>query len=143
MATVKTIMKGKTVKSLNLDSEYYNKEANGVIKLLNEAWTLEGIVTDLKHKLSYERNGIQAITELEPNTELDITNILHCNTDWLLSEELYTVDIYNTTVLITEETIKQAKYMVKQYDNLINLLDSYLNGCYSVSTMDREVLGLK
>ncbi len=143
MATVKTIMKGKTVKSLNLDSEYYNKEANGVIKLLNEAWTLEGIVTDLKHKLSYERNGIQAITELEPNTELDITNILHCNTDWLLSEELYTVDIDNTTVLITEETIKQAKYMVKQYDNLINLLDSYLNGCYSVSTMDREVLGLK
>ena len=143
MATVKTIMKGKTVKSINLESEYYNKEANGVIKLLNEAWTLEGIVTDLKHKLSYERNGIQAITELEPNTELDITNILHCNTDWLLSEELYTVDIDNTTVLITEETIKQAKYMVKQYDNLINLLDSYLNGCYSVSTMDREVLGLK
>lgn len=143
MATVKTIMKGKTVKSINLDSEYYNKEANGVIKLLNEAWTLEGIVTDLKHKLRYERNGIQAITELEPNTELDITNILHCNTDWLLSEELYTVDIDNTTVLITEETIKQAKYMVKQYDNLINLLDSYLNGCYSVSSMDKEVLGLK
>lgn len=136
-------MKGKTVKSINLDSEYYNKEANGVIKLLNEAWTLEGIVTDLKHKLRYERNGIQAITELEPNTELDITNILHCNTDWLLSEELYTVDIDNTTVLITEETIKQAKYMVKQYDNLINLLDSYLNGCYSVSSMDKEVLGLK
>lgn len=134
----------KTVKSIVLDRDYYTKEANGVIKLLNEAWTLDILVTDLKHKLRYERDGVKAITELKPNTELEISNILNCNTDWLLNEDLYNIyETDNTTILITEETIKRAKYMVKQYNNLINILDCYLKGCYSVSNMDREVLGLK
>lgn len=156
MATIETKEKvtvngnktiSEVVQSIVLDRDYSTKEANGVIKLLNEAWTLEVLITDLKSRLTHERDGVIAITELNPYTELEITSIIECNTDWLLSEELEELyDSYepgNTKIIISKETIKQAKYMVKQYNNLINILDSYLKGCYSVSNMDREVLGLK
>ena len=133
--------KRKTVKSIRFDREYYKKEMDGVIKLLNEAWTLEVIATDLISKLTHERDGVKAISELEPNTELCITNILETNTDWLISEELYDLD--EPVIIITEKQIKQAKYMVKQYDNLINLIDSYITGCYSVNSVDKDILGVK
>ena len=113
----------ETVKSIRFSKDGYKYEMDGVINILNSNWTLNDIFNDIIYRLEKEKDGVKAISELEPYTDLYIRNIQDCNTTWAISEELYDLD--EQTILITEDIIKRAEIAVKEYESIINALNTF------------------